>query len=253
MQIDWWTLLFQAINFLILAWLLSRLLYKPVRKVIEQRKAETERAFTEAAAREASADAARKDFEAKKADLAAERADAIEKARAAAEAEARATIDAAKAEAGRLLDEARKSIAGERDAAREALRAEMAGFAAEAAARMLKDAGAAFPAGKLIEQLDARLAALAPEERERLAQDLAADGGGLSVVTAAELGADEQARWTERLAARLDTSRHPAFRVDPGILGGAELHFPHAVLKITWADALGRMRKNLASPDADAS
>ena len=39
MQIDWWTLALQTINFLVLVWLLTHFLYRPVRQVIAERKA----------------------------------------------------------------------------------------------------------------------------------------------------------------------------------------------------------------------
>ena len=48
MQIDWWTLGLQTINFLIVIWLLSRFLYRPVRKIIEEREAADQAASDEA-------------------------------------------------------------------------------------------------------------------------------------------------------------------------------------------------------------
>ncbi|MBS0305300.1 MAG: F0F1 ATP synthase subunit B, partial [Proteobacteria bacterium] len=37
MKIDWWTLALQAVNALVLIWLLSRVLYRPVARVIAER------------------------------------------------------------------------------------------------------------------------------------------------------------------------------------------------------------------------
>ena len=48
MQIDWWTLGLQAVNFLVLVWLLQRFLYKPVMRLIERRRQNVEKAFAEA-------------------------------------------------------------------------------------------------------------------------------------------------------------------------------------------------------------
>ena len=39
MEIDWWTLAIQTVNFLVVVWLLSRFLYRPVRRMIEAREA----------------------------------------------------------------------------------------------------------------------------------------------------------------------------------------------------------------------
>ena len=38
MKIDWWTLGLQAVNVLILVWLLSRFLFKPVAAIIAERQ-----------------------------------------------------------------------------------------------------------------------------------------------------------------------------------------------------------------------
>ena len=38
MRIDWWTLAFQTINVLILIWILSQFLFRPVVAIIEQRQ-----------------------------------------------------------------------------------------------------------------------------------------------------------------------------------------------------------------------
>ena len=52
MTIDWWTLFLQTVNFLLLVWLLQHFLYKPVRAVIEKRRALAEHALLEAEATE---------------------------------------------------------------------------------------------------------------------------------------------------------------------------------------------------------
>ncbi len=38
MKIDWFTLIAQVINFLILVWLLRRFLYKPILKAVDERE-----------------------------------------------------------------------------------------------------------------------------------------------------------------------------------------------------------------------
>lgn len=55
MQLDWWTLLLEVINFLVLVWILKRFLYKPVLDVIARRKAEIDKALSDAEAEKAGA------------------------------------------------------------------------------------------------------------------------------------------------------------------------------------------------------
>ena len=42
---NWWTLGFQAANFLVLVWLLQHFLYQPVMEIMERRKGEVDRAY----------------------------------------------------------------------------------------------------------------------------------------------------------------------------------------------------------------
>ena len=73
MHIDGWTILLQAVNFLILVWLLRRFLYRPVLAVIAERQAATERARNEAEAARQAAEDARRALEDQRAALPAER------------------------------------------------------------------------------------------------------------------------------------------------------------------------------------
>ena len=49
MQIDWWTIALQSVNFAVLAWLLHRFLYRPVMGLADRRRQEVKAAFDEAA------------------------------------------------------------------------------------------------------------------------------------------------------------------------------------------------------------
>src|SRR6185369_16713189 len=54
-----WTFLFEVLNFLVLAFVLHRLLYRPLREAVDKRKAENDKARVEAEAARKEADAAR--------------------------------------------------------------------------------------------------------------------------------------------------------------------------------------------------
>lgn len=241
MQIEWWTLVLQAINFLVLVWLLWRFLYKPVKDVIARRKELAEHAFAEAEEKGEQAEATRRSLEDERAELARERQDLLKKIHEETEAERREILDAARAEADRMIEEARDAVAGEREQARAQMRDEIAGLAAELAAELLRKTAADVPSGPFLERIERRLDALPEEERERMRADLSG-GAHLRVTTAGPLDDEERRRWTDRLDARLGQGDRIDFETDPDILGGAELHFPHAVLRFTWADQLERAK-----------
>jgi F-type H+-transporting ATPase subunit b len=243
MQIDWWTLAIQAVNFLILIWLLWRFLYRPVKEVIEKRKALAEQAFADAEAQKQEAEAARRRYDDDRAGLAAERHDMLKKIHEELDGERRKVLEDAKRQADDLLANARQSIETERTAALTEIRENVAALAAELAAGLLRDTGAGASNGAVLEKLEREFEALPADERERLVKDLAGDQARLTVVTAAPLNDEERARWTERLDARLGRKTKIDFAADADILGGAELRFPHAVLKFTWADQLRKAQE----------
>ncbi len=250
MQIDWWTLLLQAINFLVLVWLLWRFLYKPVREVIEKRKRLAGEAFAEADRQKQEAEAARQRFEDDRAALAQERQQMLKKSHEDLEKERRQALDDAKRQADELLEDARQAIAKERAAALTEIRRQAAALAVELASDVLRQTQPEGGAGDYMARLEKQLAEMPPEERERLEKDLAEDGAALEVVTAAPLGPEAQSDWARRLAVSLAPEDKIRLAVDPGILGGAELRFPHAVLKFTWADQLRKAKELLQSDEA---
>jgi len=98
MLIDWFTVGAQALNFLILVWLMRRFLYRPILNAIDAREKKIAAELADAAAKKAEAQKDRDEFQKKNADFDQQRAALLGQA-----------ADAAKAEGQRLLDEARKA------------------------------------------------------------------------------------------------------------------------------------------------
>lgn len=98
MLIDWFTVGAQALNFLILVWLMKRFLYKPVLNAIDAREKRIADELADAAARKAEAKKDRDAFQHKNEEFDGQRAALLTKA-----------TDEAKAERQRLMDEARKA------------------------------------------------------------------------------------------------------------------------------------------------
>jgi F-type H+-transporting ATPase subunit b len=247
MRIDVWTLVLQGINFLVLVWLLQRFLYKPVRAVIAKRKELAQAAFVEADKAKKDAEAAGAALEADRAKLAAEREGVLNAAHKSLEAERAKLIEDAKHEAERLVGEGHAAIAAEREAALAGLRKEIASLAAELAGRLLAETGVAADGDALLAAVTGRLAALAADERASLRKELTAEGARLTVVTAAPLSSDGAERWRARLAEALRFAGEIAFETDAALIGGAELRFPHAVLRLSWADWLAKAEAELAA------
>jgi F-type H+-transporting ATPase subunit b len=113
MLIDWFTVLAQLVNFLILVWLLKRFLYRPILDAIDAREKRIAKEFADADAKKAEAQKEREEFQHKNEELDEQRAALLGKA-----------TDEAKAERQRLLAEARKAVDELRVKRQETLRSE---------------------------------------------------------------------------------------------------------------------------------
>ena len=91
MTIDWWTLGIQAVNVLILIWLLARFFWRPVAAIIEQRRATAQQILAEAEAKRSQATNALAEIERTRAGFDREREAIIAAAHEAAE-QARAVL-----------------------------------------------------------------------------------------------------------------------------------------------------------------
>ncbi len=68
MELNWTTFTLEAVNFLVLVWILKRFLYKPVLAAITQRKAAIDKTLSDAQARQTDAQALEKQFQNRLAD-----------------------------------------------------------------------------------------------------------------------------------------------------------------------------------------
>lgn len=235
MQIDWWTLGLQTINFLVVVWLLSRFLYRPVRRIIDEREAADRKLSEEAQAKADEAEKAREAYEGKLAEFAEEQRRKEAELQRAMEGERDAALKDAREEADAMLSEARATLDREREDALSKLQSDIAGLAADLARKALVS-GAGQNAA--LQQADAYFDGLSPKDLADLQHDIAEPGTQVTVVTAEPLGADMQSSWRTGLANRFGGQVTVSFSVDPSILGGADIHFPHAVLNLSVAQRL---------------
>lgn len=249
MQIDWWTLVLQGINFLILVWLLQRFLYKPVAEVIAKRRQLADRVLAEAETSKDEAEAARRRFEEDRTGLVQERQEVLEKAHGDLEVERAKIMEEAHREANELMETTRTAIGVERDAAIAGAREQVLDLSVALASRLLNAMVPEVLDDVFLQQVERELHALPDLELEGLRRGLGEEGALLIVVTAAPLASEAQNRWRGSLEAVLGHGEAVEFSTDPAIIGGAELRFPHTLLKLTWADQLEQAKVALCGDE----
>jgi len=249
MQIDWWTLGLQALNAVVLIWLLAHFLFRPVADAIAARQKATDQLLADARAAKASAESERNEVAAEATHLVEHRGEALKAAEAEAAAEKAALIAAAHTEADKL----RATAAAEAETARhsEALANE------DRAARLAIDI-----AGKLLDRLprEARVAAFIDGIVKGLAElpegtraSLGTEGAPIRLTAARAATAQEIDACRNALT---EAVGHPVsldVLVEPALIAGLELEAPHAIVRNSFRADLLRLKSALVHHDTNAA
>jgi F-type H+-transporting ATPase subunit b len=113
MLIDWFTVGAQALNFVILVWLMRRFLYKPILSAIDAREKKIAVELADADRKKAEAKKERDDFQHKNDEFDQQRATLLSKATDEATAERRRLLDGARKAADALTAKRREALANE--------------------------------------------------------------------------------------------------------------------------------------------
>ncbi len=243
MHAEAWTFALQTVNFAVLVWLLHRFLYKPVLALIAARRTEIDKQYAQAEATQAQARAKLSAIEAEHSKMASERETLLKTAAAQADEAASARRARAEREAAALMESARKSLAAERAAALVDARRIALDLGCDIAQQLLTGIPIRLRAEAWLERFEEHLAGLSSPEREALVRQ-AADGE-VQVVTAAPLPAESARLWRTRLRAALGEKSRVDFSTDPALIAGVELHFPSAILRLSWQSTLATLHSGL--------
>lgn len=110
MLIDWFTVIAQAINFLVLVWLMKRFLYQPILDAIDAREERIAKALASADAQQAEANKEREEYRSKNEEFAGERAALLSQAKAEAQSEHQRLLDAARQDAAAFREKRQETL-----------------------------------------------------------------------------------------------------------------------------------------------
>ena len=238
MTIDFWGLGLQAVNVLILVWLLSRVFWRPVAAAIAKRQETAQEVIGSAKATQARADTALTEITKARASIAEERATMRDAARTEAESAAKYTLAEARAQAEAILAAAKDTISHERVAARKANDAQASELSLKIAARLLERLNGPTVQSAFLSQLLDAIADMPAADRKALASD----PKGIEIVSATETRAD-QGKIAKEIQTALGGAPEIRFTTDPNLIAGLELRSPHFTLHNSWAADLTQVRK----------
>jgi F-type H+-transporting ATPase subunit b len=222
-ELDWTTFALEILNFLVLVWILKRLLYKPILKVIAERKAEIQKTLSDADTLRKEAQALREQYENRQVQWNREK-----------ETVRNRMVEEVNAEKARLLASLQNSLEQEREKARaleERRRTELTQRAEDAAiaqggrfaARLLARLASAELEDKLVEVLVEDLRQI-PDERRQAIRTACAKTDGPAIVTSAYLLSQSQrTSLLEAIQSFLGQSISCEWREDRDLMAGIRL------------------------------
>lgn len=245
MEFDWTTFILEILNFLVLLWILQRLIYRPVLAMLDARQQRIRAQIDQAEQLRAEAEALRQHYQAQLADWQRER----EHARDALEAELAQLRDQAEEDLKQIQadDEAKQRVRNEAFiASRQAiLIREAVGTAYRQVSALLQRLASPQLTETITEMFLEDLRQLSDEQQASLRKAAVALMAGTSVeiVCAHPLTAAAQSALTETLAASAGTALSFTIREDSSLIAGLRVVVGECQLHANLADELAFFRQ----------
>jgi F-type H+-transporting ATPase subunit b len=253
MLLDPFTVAAQVLNFLILVWLLRRILYGPVTRAMNEREERLRREAEAARRLREEAEAAQARHRAEVAAFEAEREARLAQARAEVETWRREQMEAAREEVEARRRRWQEALAREKTAVVRDLRDRVGHELLAVTGRALRDLADSELEERALARFVERLGALDAAERQRLLAAARDDGGRVRLRTAHPLAEDDRTRLGEAVSKALGAEVAADFETAPDLGCGAELRA--GGLKVAWTltEYLRWLEERLAAAFGDAS
>ena len=241
MSIDFWGLGLQAINVLILVWLLSRVFWRPVAAAITARQTAARTMLDDAEATQQAADNALADVTEARAGIEAERQSMLSEAAKDAQTQSKTALNDASAKADKLIADGKLKLARDAESANKALAEQAAELSVEIATSVLKRLSTSVLQGVFLDLLVDAIAKMPKKDRAALA----ATSTGIDLISAEDCDTRFRTRVTKALSFALGGPTELNFITDPELIAGLEIRTPHFVLHNSWQSDLSKILEDM--------
>jgi F-type H+-transporting ATPase subunit b len=244
MLIDWFTVIAQVVNFLILVWLMKRFLYQPILKALDAREKRIAASIADAAAKVADAVKEREEYKRKNTEFDRERAAVMFKAQDEAGNERNRLFEVARNDSDAFRDKLQGKLNGEYNQLRDSIRHRTRDEVFTIARKTLTDLAGATLEERMTEVFIARLQGLSGEEKVRLAAMLKSPDTPVVVRSAFDLAIAQRAAIEAAINTTLASKVPVRFEAVPDLVSGIELNMQGQ--KIAWSigDYLASLEKD---------
>jgi F-type H+-transporting ATPase subunit b len=246
MLIDWFTIGAQALNFLILVWLMKRYLYRPILDAIDAREKLVALELADAAAKKEEAQKDRDEFRHKNEEFDQQRATLLSKAMDDAKVERERLLDEARTAADTLSSKRHEALIGEAQSLNQALSRRVRDEVFAITRKTLMDLATVSLEERLGEVFTRRLHLLNGRAKECLSEAMKTTSDPALVRSTFDLPAEQRAAIQNALNETFSAEVQIRFETAPDLVSGIELTTNGQ--KVAWSitDYLASMEKGVS-------
>lgn len=244
MLIDWFTVIAQVINFLILVWLLKRFLYRPILNAIDARESRIAAKIADADAKEVEALRERDDYVQKNEVFDQQRNAQMNEMLETAKKEREKLLDVARQDAEELREKLQQGLRNEQQNLNEELSRRTHKEVFEIARKALQDLAGVTLEKRMTEIFLQRLAELDTEQIDEL-KSVFKTSATLRVRSAFKLPAEKRTAIESRITEILGVEKNIEFNIVPDLLSGIELSADGRKIAWSMTDYLSSLQKSV--------
>jgi len=246
MLIDWFTVVAQILNFLILVWLLRRFLYRPVLNAIDQREEKIQNQIEDAKRKREEAKAEQQEYQNKNKSFDEKRESMLREASEEAQEKRKELIQEARKEAENLRNRLEKSIREDHKNLNKEIMERTQREVFSISRKVLLDLASEDLESHMVQLFIRRLQDLGSDRREKFHDMLQHASRDVLIRTTFELQDTLQQQILEAIEDVSDTGVEARFEVAPEKISGIEL--TAGGYKLAWSvtDYLGSLEKTLS-------
>lgn len=246
MQIDWFTVIAQIINFLILVGLLKRFLYKPILNAIEERENKINSQLEHAESKEEEAQKEKEEFTQKNEDFEDKKKELMKKAEEESEEKRQKLLEEARKEANEFRSKLKKSSEEIQESISQEIEQKMQHEVFAITRKTLSDLASLNLEEQAVKVFIKRLNELNEDEQKEFLEAFKSTSDPLMVRSAFDLPSKQKTEIENTIDEVLGTETHFEYKTAPELVSGIELTANGFKLSWSISEYLNSLEKSLS-------
>jgi F-type H+-transporting ATPase subunit b len=247
MNINWFTVIAQVINFLLLVWLLKKFLYKPILNAIDEREKKIRDKLKDADAQKAAAQKEQDDFKKQQEDFDQQKKALMDKAVADANTQKQQLMDAAKTEADNMRTNMEKAAKEKQENDNNEMSEKIQQQVFAITRKALADIASISLEEQSANTFNKHLKELKDDEKKQFIDAFKSNSNAILVRSAFDLPAKQQDEINDAVNVLLSADTQLQFKTTPGIISGIELSTNGYKFSWSISEYLSSLEQNISA------